>query len=126
MVVLGALVTALLAFIGELRSRTDRARDKRFGLFLRMRGAHVRVALTQQILRARREADIYHERMRDLLEVLKRRGEAMKANATPTFAEPRAGDVRDSVADISRARELLEYAPIVSFVEGMQRMLGGR
>jgi hypothetical protein len=70
-VVLTALVTALVAFIGELRSRTDRAREKRLGLFLRMRGAHVRVALTQQILRAHRDADIYHARMQDLLEVLK-------------------------------------------------------
>lgn len=61
----------------------------------------------------------------DLLEVLKQMGASMGVDSTPRFAEVRAGDVRDSVADISRARELLGYAPIVDFAEGMRRMLAG-
>jgi hypothetical protein len=36
-----------------------------------MRDAHVRVALTQQILRAQRDGGTYRERMRDLLQVVK-------------------------------------------------------
>lgn len=60
----------------------------------------------------------------DLLEVLKRMGESMGVDSRPIFAEPRAGDVRDSVADISRAKELLGYEPLVDFAEGMRRMLG--
>jgi nucleoside-diphosphate-sugar epimerase len=40
-----------------------------------------------------------------------------------THIEPRAGDVRDSQADITRAREVLGYAPLVSFEEGLQRTL---
>jgi UDP-glucose 4-epimerase len=59
----------------------------------------------------------------NLLEVLEQMGLAMQVQVTPRFAEPRAGDVRDSVADISRARELLGYEPIVDFGEGMAHML---
>jgi nucleoside-diphosphate-sugar epimerase len=38
----------------------------------------------------------------------------------PLYAEPRAGDVRDSQADISRARQLLGYQPLVPFDEGLR------
>src|SRR3712207_3492256 len=41
-------------------------------------------------------------------------------NVTPVYAEPRAGDVRDSQADIEKARRLLGYAPVVGFAEGLQ------
>jgi UDP-glucose 4-epimerase len=37
--------------------------------------------------------------------------------------ESRAGDVRDSLADISRAKKLLGYTPKVGFSEGLQRTL---
>jgi len=39
----------------------------------------------------------------------------------PNFAPSRLGDVRDSQADISAAREALGYVPIVSFEEGLKR-----
>ena len=39
----------------------------------------------------------------------------------PKYAEPRAGDVADSQADITRAREILGYQPIVPFEEGLRR-----
>ena len=39
----------------------------------------------------------------------------------PVFDEPRAGDVRDSQADISKARALLGYEPSISFEEGLER-----
>jgi nucleoside-diphosphate-sugar epimerase len=39
----------------------------------------------------------------------------------PQYAPSRPGDVRDSQADISRARELLGYEPLVSFEEGLRR-----
>lgn len=58
-----------------------------------------------------------------LLEVLEVMGQAMGVAIEPTFAEPRAGDVRHSQADISLARKLLNYEPIVSFAQGMHRML---
>ncbi len=37
------------------------------------------------------------------------------------YAPPRAGDIRDSLADIGLAKELLGYAPIVDFREGLRR-----
>jgi nucleoside-diphosphate-sugar epimerase len=40
---------------------------------------------------------------------------------SPTYAEGRKGDVRDSQADITKARELLGYAPSVSFEEGLKK-----
>jgi nucleoside-diphosphate-sugar epimerase len=38
----------------------------------------------------------------------------------PVYVAPRVGDVRDSQADIARAREILGYAPIVSFEDGLR------
>ena len=42
-------------------------------------------------------------------------------DVTPVYAEPRAGDVRDSQADISKAHDILGYEPRVSFEEGLRR-----
>jgi len=39
----------------------------------------------------------------------------------PVYADVRAGDVRDSQADISKAQRILKYEPVVSFEEGLQR-----
>ena len=39
----------------------------------------------------------------------------------PIFAEPRAGDIRMSLADISAAREAFGYQPLVSFEQGLAR-----
>jgi nucleoside-diphosphate-sugar epimerase len=37
------------------------------------------------------------------------------------YAPSRPGDVRHSLADISRAKELMGYAPTVHFEEGLRR-----
>ena len=39
----------------------------------------------------------------------------------PIYEPPRAGDVLHSLADISRARALLGYEPLVDFAEGLER-----
>jgi nucleoside-diphosphate-sugar epimerase len=39
----------------------------------------------------------------------------------PAYAPPRSGDIRDSLADIRRAGELLGYSPIVDLREGLRR-----
>jgi len=36
------------------------------------------------------------------------------------YAAPRSGDVKDSLADITKARKLLGYSPSVSFEEGLK------
>jgi nucleoside-diphosphate-sugar epimerase len=59
----------------------------------------------------------------DLLSVLRVMGQVLKVDSTPTPGPPRAGDVKDSVADISRARSLLGYDPIVGFDQGLRQTL---
>ena len=46
--------------------------------------------------------------------------EQTRGDLEPRFTDPRIGDVRDSQADITRARELLGYEPIVSLEEGLR------
>ena len=43
------------------------------------------------------------------------------ATVEPIYAAPRPGDVKDSQADISKARRILGYEPIVSFEDGLAR-----
>lgn len=45
----------------------------------------------------------------------------VNAKVEPIFQPQRAGDVRDSQADISKAQRLLGYTPIVSFEDGLDR-----
>jgi nucleoside-diphosphate-sugar epimerase len=54
--------------------------------------------------------DLYHE-----LVIL------IGAEPPPMFAEPRAGDVKHSMAAIDRARQTLGYAPDVEWREGLRR-----
>ena len=58
---------------------------------------------------------------------LNRLFEAMRkvigADVKPAYGAPRAGDVRDSQADITRAKELLGYEPSVRLEEGLQRTI---
>jgi nucleoside-diphosphate-sugar epimerase len=37
----------------------------------------------------------------------------------PTYAPPRAGDVKHSSADISLARKVLVFEPVMSFKDGL-------
>ena len=39
----------------------------------------------------------------------------------PAYADARAGDIKESLADITRARTLLGYEPTVDFSEGLRR-----
>jgi nucleoside-diphosphate-sugar epimerase len=41
--------------------------------------------------------------------------------ANPRYDPPRSGDIRDSQADISLARQMLGYVPTVEFEEGLRR-----
>ena len=43
------------------------------------------------------------------------------SSVSPAYVDLRAGDVRDSQADISKAKRILGYEPIVSFEEGLER-----
>jgi nucleoside-diphosphate-sugar epimerase len=43
------------------------------------------------------------------------------ASVEPVYASERAGDVRDSQADISKARRLLGYEPSVTLEQGLEK-----
>jgi UDP-glucose 4-epimerase len=59
----------------------------------------------------------------DLLALLKAMGKILGRPAAPRFEPARAGDVRDSLADVSLAREKLGYAPAFSLEEGLRALL---
>ena len=49
--------------------------------------------------------------------------EILEAPIAPTYAEERTGDVRHSLADLTRAKELLGYEPRVSWRDGLETTL---
>ncbi len=55
--------------------------------------------------------------------MLARLNQLLGTNIAPQFEPARVGDVRDSLADISAARQALGYEPIVSFDEGLQKSI---
>ncbi len=59
----------------------------------------------------------------NLLELLTGINNVLGTKIEPVFAAARAGDVRDSLADITLARKLLNYEPIVDFEEGLRRTI---
>ena len=58
-----------------------------------------------------------------LNELLRTLCELLGVRTQAVFKEQRAGDVRDSQADISRARALTGYVPIVDLRGGLERTL---
>ena len=54
----------------------------------------------------------------DLIRALQ---QLLKVDTEPIYDQPRPGDVKHSVADITRARELLGYETVVAFEEGLRR-----
>ena len=59
--------------------------------------------------------------LNELLETLKQ--VTGKADVQAEYREPRAGDILHSLADITRARELLGYEPGVSLEEGLRKTM---
>jgi nucleoside-diphosphate-sugar epimerase len=47
----------------------------------------------------------------------------LKKSIKPKFTPPRPGDVRDTLADISKAKRLLSYEPQVGFEAGIRRTI---
>ncbi|PKO16436.1 LPS biosynthesis protein WbpP [candidate division BRC1 bacterium HGW-BRC1-1] len=58
-----------------------------------------------------------------LLDLLTAINEVLGTRVEPTFAPPRAGDVKHSLADISRARAAIGYEVSVNFEEGLRRTI---
>jgi nucleoside-diphosphate-sugar epimerase len=58
-----------------------------------------------------------------LSELLRVMNAVVGTSVQAIYAEPRAGDVRDSQADITKAKQLLGYVPIVGLEEGLRHTL---
>jgi len=56
-----------------------------------------------------------------LNELYRHLGNLIGSDVEPVYEEPRAGDVRHSMADVSRARALLSWQPEVEFHDGLER-----
>ena len=56
-----------------------------------------------------------------ILQLVQNLNDILGTSLAPVHAAARAGDVRHSQADISLARQDLDYEPSVSFVEGLRR-----
>ncbi len=55
--------------------------------------------------------------------IIKQINELLGKNIEPIYADPRPGDVRHSLADVSLAREVIGYEPVVYFDEGLKRAI---
>lgn len=58
-----------------------------------------------------------------LLELLRHLNTLLGTDVQPTFAAPRPGDVRASQADITQARQLMDYQPQTNLEEGLRRSI---
>lgn len=58
-----------------------------------------------------------------LLQLIEAINRVIGTTIEPTFDKPRVGDVRESLADISAARAVLDYEPTVDFEEGLHRSI---
>lgn len=71
-----------------------------------------------------RPINIACNRRTTLNQIFAKLRELLGVDIEPVYAPARRGDVRHSQADISRAREVLGYEPLVYFDEGLERAIG--
>jgi UDP-glucose 4-epimerase len=58
-----------------------------------------------------------------LLELIHQLNRLLGTEVKPVHTDPRPGDIHESLADCSQAREMLGYEPIVDFEEGLRRSI---
>ena len=58
--------------------------------------------------------------LNDLVELLKN---LLSSKVSPDYAEPRSGDIKHSLADISEVRHILGYSPKTSFEQGIKKTI---
>jgi nucleoside-diphosphate-sugar epimerase len=56
-----------------------------------------------------------------LNDLVRELSDLLSTSVAPRYAPPREGDVKHSLADITRAKELLGFRPRVDFREGLRR-----
>lgn len=58
-----------------------------------------------------------------LNELVEKINKSLSKKIKPTYNPERAGDVKHSLADITKAKKLISYEPIVSFDEGLEKTI---
>jgi UDP-glucose 4-epimerase len=81
------------------------------------------LAAAEQAAAAGRILNVACGRQYDLLELIASINRVLGTKIEPVFAPARAGDVLESLADISTAREVLGYEPTIDFDEGLRRSI---
>jgi UDP-glucose 4-epimerase len=67
--------------------------------------------------------NVANGRSTDLLTLIEVLNRLLRTDVQPRHAAPRPGDVRESLADITQARQCLSYEPLVDFEEGLRRSI---
>ena len=67
--------------------------------------------------------NVANGRSTSLLRLIESLNEMLGTDVQPEFAPPRAGDVRDSLADITLAQSLLNYTPPFNFEDGLRQSI---
>lgn len=67
--------------------------------------------------------NVANGRSTSLLSLITQLNELLGTEVEPEFQPARVGDVKHSLADITRAQDLLGYEPIVSFEDGLRRSM---
>jgi len=57
-------------------------------------------------------------------EIISLINKSLNKNVKPIYTDPRPGDVKHSLADITAAANLIGFKPVVSFEEGLQKAIG--
>ncbi len=63
------------------------------------------------------------KRCTSLNQILQQLGELLGTDIKPKYTDPRPGDVKHSLADISRARDIIGYKPEVYFEDGLAKAI---
>ena len=67
--------------------------------------------------------NIANDQSCSLLDLLATLGRILGVDPRPHHTDPRAGDIRDSSADITEAKKVFDYAPAVGLEEGLRRSI---
>jgi UDP-glucose 4-epimerase len=72
---------------------------------------------------AGRSINVANGKSTTLLSLIHALNDFLGTSVEPVFEDPRVGDVRESMADITIARQLLQYEPQVDFLEGLEQSI---
>ena len=84
-------------------------------------GSSMPIDLIYQFLKEDYETKGYEDALCNQDNSYKEMNKLLKLDIKPVFGSTRPGDVKHSNADISKANDLLNYHPSVSFQEGLKR-----